>query len=487
MTKVDDDNRRTRRALEALGVDILEPQTRKELGMAQALQAFSQFVLHDDDKKDSCRAIVEKHLGRSVGELQGGSDDQHEIIYRLSMAMSNEDDYENDDYHNDDTAVAELLSSFYTRHRRYEHILTIPRLQQYMLGMMCGSNNKKKRMRHNYQRLGNLMFILSFGPCQQGQVRHIDHCGSNAQVFLYCSERCPSTTVYAMAGPQITNCHELLEYWMRMRPYPHSEVKVVPDLIQCVLREKGQAKLKDLFYTKRFAFWDNMDAMLSHFGKLYQPVSSSLALAQTEPGTILLARGNPVHAGPPTVEPRMLAFAIGIPKAAGNDDGSSSSSSSPHDESDTGENDNDEDDDDNNNGELQYSRTLLHLDLCCVLFGMIEFEYMERPRHHEHYVEAKQFLLSLLVDFIQEHPTEPFGRVLMGAGDNDNCREVCEWLEQVVESLDDPEKLNVLLREAVESETMFVACSKKSKRRQRTKRKKNRPRASRQRSSQSTL
>mmetsp|Transcript_51220 Transcript_51220/g.61703 ORF Transcript_51220/g.61703 Transcript_51220/m.61703 type:complete len:107 (+) Transcript_51220:448-768(+) len=68
------DENEIKRQLQELGVDIMEPETRKEETMSEALRAFSSFVLYDE--KTKTRTILDKHLqnlssSSSMGELAG--------------------------------------------------------------------------------------------------------------------------------------------------------------------------------------------------------------------------------------------------------------------------------------------------------------------------------------------------------------------------------------------------------------------------------
>jgi hypothetical protein len=395
--------------LDKLGIDVLEPESRKEKTMAQALEAFSLFVL--EEEKIKCQAIIDRHMGRSVGQLMGGSE-QHEV-YRVHIT---DDDHE---------AAAEMLQEFHASPpgKRYANVLTMEKLQQYMLGM-CEKRSRRRRC-EKFTKLDNLMFILAFGPTN-GQVRHIDNMDPNLQICLYMSCDCPTTIVYSMDGPQITNSNELVEHW--------GKTGVVPEFVKSILQAKGDTALGGKSHTKYFSFWNTIDANLKSFGKLYQPVSLQLAL-QTDPGTTLMACDNAVHAGPPTVEPRMFAFAIGIP------------------EDDNQRNDESE----NNNGEVQYNPVLLHLDLCCILFSMMDVDYYERKDEHH---EAKRFLLNLLLTLVKEFPKENHVRLF-----NDDRREVRDWLCKLVEVLEDQEKVIILMQEAIESVSLFYAPSNSMKKR----------------------
>eukprot|EP00978_Attheya_sp_CCMP212_P049723 scaffold700667_cov47-Attheya_sp.AAC.1 len=181
---------------------------------------------------------------------------------------------------------------------------------------------------------------------------------------------------------------------------------VVPELVKNMLEEQGDAPLRHYHkktqpHTKFFGFWESMNSHLECFGKLYKPVVSKLSL-QTEPGTTLISPGNEVHAGPPTVRPRMFAFAIGIPDETNHNDNNDHDHDHDHD---GGYHDED------NNGEIQYNPVLLHVDLCCILFGMMDFHPAYAERHEEH-ADAKRFLLSILLPFCQEYPNETYTRLM---------------------------------------------------------------------------
>uniref|UniRef100_A0A7S4J2Y2 Uncharacterized protein n=1 Tax=Odontella aurita TaxID=265563 RepID=A0A7S4J2Y2_9STRA len=393
--------------LAELGVDVLEPESKREESMARALEAFSSFVL--EEGRERCRAILERHAGDSVGELQGGSDEH--AIYRAVIA---------DD---EDGVTSELLREF----GAYGNVLTVDKLRQYMLGM-C---DRRSRLRGGpkYRELGNVMFILAFGPTN-GQVRHIDQMEPNIQICLYMSRNCASTIVYELDGPQITSTSDLVDDWTRTSP--------VPELIRSIMLENGETSLRSKRHTKYFAFWESLNAHLDCFGQLYRPVSRQLSL-QTDPGTTFLAGGNGVHAGPPTVGPRMFAFAIGIPE---------------------------EDESGDNDGELQYNPVTLHLDLCCILFSIMEIEHSERADEH---LEAKRFLICILFTLAREYPKETYARLI-----SDDRHEIREWLGNVVKSLGNTKELDALMQEAIDSESMFYSPDVGSSKKRRAKKKKGR-------------
>ena len=231
-------------------------------------------------------------------------------------------------------------------------------------------------------------------------------------------------------GSPITNGRTLIEFWERR--YHH-----VPEIVRNALLIYGDRNLKNKWYTKYFAFWNTIDSHLFCFGKLYQPVSYQLGL-QTNPGTTLLAGGNEVHAGPPTVGPRMFAFAIGIPEenAAGLCQ-----------RYDRNENVGDKD----NDGEVQYSPVLLHIDFCCLVFSILEYE-VTKSASKTSVREAKQFLVDVLIEIVKDYPMKGYllqidtGRV-----------GVRTWLENVLKSLENAVTLHALVEEAIDSDEIFYS------------------------------
>lgn len=137
-------------------------------------------------------------------------------------------------------------------------------------------------------------------------------------------------------------------------------------------------------------------------------------------GTLLVAGGNEVHAGPRTSRPRMFAFAIGIPEGAGDGDA--------------------------NDGEVQYNPALLHLDLCCICFGDLDFG----PVEFDDAAEAKRFLLRVLVDAVRDAPdAEAYERRL-----GDDRADLWRWLADLARSIDDAVAVDALLAVAVASESL---------------------------------
>lgn len=422
--------------LHEMGVDVIEPESGKEEIMAEAFDAFSSFIL--EEEREKCQDILDNHIniGSSVGELQGGSD--HHSIYRVLIP---------DDDCDDQDAATELLKAFYSSYqgKRYSSVLTIQKLKQYMLGMcdkhqrICEAEYLHTRAApRKYVKLDNLMFILSFGPIN-GQVRHIDNMVPNLQICLYMSSECPSTIVYAMDGSPITNSKDLINHWGKNESSSQEYSHHVPALIKKMLSEKGDETLKSKWYTKYFAFWDSINTNLNCFGKLYQPVSLQLSL-KTDPGTTLLAGGNEVHAGPPAQNARMFAFAIGILEDSEDDQDESEFKNEV------------------NNGEVQYSPVLLHADLCCILFSIIDYEYVDEKNYAE---EAKLFLLTVLLNLVKDFPMETYDRQIP-----DDRSEIRDWLGQILDALQEQDRSSIdkLVKKAVKSDTMFYSPDVKKRR-----------------------
>ena len=382
--------------LQALGVDVAEPESRKELAMANALREFADFVVVTD--VDICTAILDRHMDKTVGALQGGSD-RHDI-YRVSIEPN--------------SAATELLNAFYDSRqgKRCRDILTIPKLRHYMLAL-C---DKRNSTRQRYTKLGNLMFILCTGPVN-GQVHHIDLMAPNLQLCLYMSEHAASTVVCEMDGPQISNCQQLLAYW-------EAHHGAVPELVHEILLNHSDTPLSKAWYTRHYGFWGSIDAHLRNFGQLYRPVKQKLSF-EADPGTMQMGPGNSVHAGPPTTGPRMFAFAIGIPEHSDDDDGDS----------------------EENNGEVQYNPVLLHLDLCCILFTLLELEYGDWSEQ----AASKKFLVDLLVPFVKQYPKETYQRLL-----GDDRAELRDWLGRLVSTINDATSTRMLLEEAVMNDSILL-------------------------------
>lgn len=409
-------DREAREILDNMEVDIMEASGRKEEKMANAMDAFSSFVLYEESEQ--CRTILESHMGATVGALQGGSDDEE--IYRVTI----KDD--------ENSACGQLLKMFRSRSRegkRFAPLLTRNKFEEYMLGM-C-DRRSLSRSRRRCTRVNNIMFILTFG-CTNGQVRHIDKMNPNLQICLYMSSECPSTIIYHLEEPDVINGEQLMEYW--------EETRSVPSLIKSMLMNKYTSrKLSEQRHTRFFSFWGTIDDILETFGKLYRPVSSSLSF-RVDPGVTLIAGGNEVHAGPPTSGPRMFAFAVGIPEEEENE---------MHSDENDGAADLNGGDDEDNDGEIQYCPALLHVDLTCILFIMMEVEFADRS---EKYEGAKRFLLDLLLELIEDQPQETYERLLP-----DSRSELRDWLGDIARSTmtGDSYEVDKLITAALKSHSIF--------------------------------
>mmetsp|Transcript_36704 Transcript_36704/g.80255 ORF Transcript_36704/g.80255 Transcript_36704/m.80255 type:complete len:437 (+) Transcript_36704:149-1459(+) len=402
--------------LQALGVDVAEPESRKELAMADALQQFADFVLLTD--VDTCAAILDRHMDKTVGALQGGSD-LHDI-YRVSIEPN--------------SAATELLNAFYASRqgRRCRDILTISKLRHYMLALCDKRRSTEKR----YTKLGNFMFILCMGPVN-GQVHHIDLMAPNLQLCLYMSEHAASTVVCEMDGPQISNSQQLLAYWEGRHG------AAVPKLVHRILLDHSDTPLSKAWYTRHYGFWGSIDAHLQNFGQLYRPVKRRLSF-EADPGTMQMGPGNSVHAGPPTTGPRMFAFAIGIPEHGDDDDRDS----------------------EENNGEVQYNPVLLHVDLCCILFTLMEMEYGDCSEQ----AASKEFLVDLLVPFVKQYPKETYQRLL-----GDDRAELRGWLGRLASTINDATSTRILLEEAAANDSIVCSPDVLRNPKKRSKRKSRRP------------
>ena len=65
-----------------MGVDVMDPEGRREESMAESLEAFSSFVLGDEGR-EACASIIDRHMDGSAGELQGGSEEHS--VYRVTI------------------------------------------------------------------------------------------------------------------------------------------------------------------------------------------------------------------------------------------------------------------------------------------------------------------------------------------------------------------------------------------------------------------
>lgn len=531
-----------RQKLAAHGVHVMEPATKQGEAFAEALHDFAEFVLEEDS--EASLALLEEHVvsaPHTVGYLQGGSSEYD--IYRVSIRIprgSNYDDVSDDDTVVDNDAAHVLLRRFHSsgRGKRYTTILTMQKLQDYML-QMCNTTPPKKNKNlkdedngiktmsspssyNYYTRLTNLMFILSFGPVP-GQVRHIDAMDPNLQIGLYMSPDCPTTRIFGMkkvlrressaigrkdnlnnedptcasssddayededdcaermtSSGNITDVDSLLSQWeVATASSSSSGGGTVPRLVRNLLRSLATTPLRTAYWhTKKFfGFWGTLNATLRNFGKLYQQVECEMGLTAVAPGTTLVSGGIEVHAGPPTTRPRMFAFAVGIP--------TSSSKDRPQNQQ-NGTKDNDDDGlvdllekyGEEMDGEMQYSPVLFHVDLTCLLFGMMEYEVNDNDDKIQNDVyESKRFLVQVLVDLMQTCPNEPY-HVLV----TEERAALRNWLIQMADAIsrgqsENRTRINQLIEAAIGSnEILFVpdVSQKLKKRRNGKKNKKNR-------------
>ena len=356
-----------------MGVALFEPDTRRDFVLAEAMEAFASFCLEKEPAK--CNAVIQKHVDMgTAGSLQGGSDDFE--IYRLSI--------DGESTGQRVFAGNDLLQMFLdsSSGKQYKNALTIQKIKRYMLDM-CDRFVAAGHSTRKYTSLENLMFVLSFGPIEEGQVRHIDDMDPNVQICLYMSRNCPSTVIYSKEIDEdfeIACTDDLLCFWRQRQKL------LVPPLLVHILSLYGDVRLRSRRHTKYFQFWNSINSNLVAFGKLYLPVQSSLMRANVTPGTTMVAANNQVHGGPSTRGPRMFAFAVGVPDDISSETENRSDARLCQDK--------------DNVGEIQYSPVLLHLDLCCIIFSLMDFEKDLRNVHDVS--DSKTFLLNYLVELIKD-------------------------------------------------------------------------------------
>jgi hypothetical protein len=173
-----------------------------------------------------------------------------------------------------------------------------------------------------------------------------------------------------------------------------------------------------------------------------------LALDAVPPGTTLIAGGNDIHAGPPTTESRMFAFAIGISECVDNEYYEEGTDDYDHDDDASGA------EEKVNDGEVQYSPVLLHNDLCCLLFSILENEYNTLEKE-DLVREAKVFLVRVLIRLLRDCPTKQY--LLQIDEDRMGVR---IWLDKVISNLlgnDDEHSIDDLIEEAAGSDTILYS------------------------------
>lgn len=128
-----------------MGVSVEFPETSKEEHFAFILDDLAQFVL-EDEAQETYR-LLSQESDPSVGELSGGNCENS--IYRISI---------HDKEESEERYAAEILIDRFNQ-RNQRTPFSVSKLKSYML-LMCNKRNDGR----TYDRLGNLMFILSFGP-----------------------------------------------------------------------------------------------------------------------------------------------------------------------------------------------------------------------------------------------------------------------------------------------------------------------------------
>lgn len=253
-----------------------------------------------------------------------------------------------------------------------------------------------------------------------------------------------------MEGPVITNCLDLKDHW-GSTSLQFSHESSIPELLSVILTTMGDVRLATKDYAKYFG-WVSLNNQLNNFGRLFQPVDKALQISACDPGTTLIAGGsNHVHAGPPANEPRMFAFAIGIPEEQSGKDVATGDGEGALLESDA--------DQEENDGEVQYSPTLLHIDLCCILFGTLDFdielqESMGYNIDQGPVFDSKHYLLEQLLPLLREYPNETYSQHF-----GENRALVREWLEKLVAAQTERNvpRIKALLKDAVASDVLMYS------------------------------
>ncbi len=102
-----------------------------------------------------------------------------------------------------------------------------------------------------------------------------------------------------------------------------------------------------------------------------------------------------------------------------------------------------------NNEEVQYSPAVLHVNFCCILFGMLDFEHHKQCRSVDNDPachEAKRFLVKVLIDLIRDYP---LGQYLMKIDKGQVG--IQRWLNGILKQLEDGLAIAALAEEAVDS------------------------------------
>jgi len=466
---------------------LFSPESPREFNLADALAAFSEFVLVENVHR--CRAVIEERLTRNgssdndVGILAGGGA-EHEI-YRLAFPSSDDDGDVDVDFDVGNAPVSvifvrEFLAS--NQGKLFSRTLTFSNLRLYMLD---ACEKRRRRMRQQQRpwetamsatsapsccrELRNCMLVLQFGGPTPGQIRHIDDTHPNLSLFLYMSDRCPCTHVYRTSDDddnkdscsKIACVEDLLDFWSGDGGCGDGPAGAgtprIPDSLQAVMRRNSDYPLCLCEHTKYFASsWRSINSALCRFGKLYLPPTRIFGKdRKMDPGTVLIAGNNAVHAGPPSHEgqPRMFAFAVGVTNTEDNE--GEARENLAHDDDDpkctvfeggVRSNHGSNDDDNNNNksdGEVQYCPALFHVDLCCILFGMLKYptndcDAAELATYDLQEIEqSKRFLIHLLIPMVLEYPNETYGRMLVDG--EDRRTKLRDWLAKFVRAVAESE------------------------------------------------
>lgn len=436
-------------------VEWLVPETNRQRWQAQVWADFAQYCTSKEN--EWVRTLVETSETDDVGLLQGGAaagPDIYRVAIHVPPVVKNGTSSSRSNH-----VSQQMLRRFCqdpSTPAEYAKVATFEGLQAYIL-TMCRQKSKQASVQSmSSSCLENFMLIVSFAGGCPGQVWHIDRMDDNHAVFLYLTDPCP-TTRYSVPNehdddggddhdPGVDSVETLLECWEHYYTStdPTITPRQVPDALRQVMsnhadtpltvpRRRRGKQIESALQRQRpmmQSSWTTLNDQLRVFGRLYQqPVRSTLYLPTVEPGTIGIASGNAIHAGPPTTAPRMVVFGIGVPSE---DTSTTTRTSADNNDKDRNrDDDNNYDDDNQNDGEVQYSAILLHVDLCIIVFAMLEEN--ETDVGEESVQSAKAFLLHVLDRLDRENRAEKcdadlqyYYRQVLGG--NDEQTKLCDWL-----------------------------------------------------------
>jgi hypothetical protein len=104
-----------------------------------------------------------------------------------------------------------------------------------------------------------------------------------------------------------------------------------------------------------------------------------------------------------------------------------------------------------NDGEVQYSPALFHMDFCCLLFSLMDHEY-GRSGKSEFLLDAKHFLVSVLVELIRDYPMK--GYLQQISEDRIGMR---DWLNIILHLIEEEGSVASSIEDAISSDQIFYS------------------------------